>query len=1252
MSVNQQMYRELFNLRQRFKTQGKYQTGRAPLVCSDEALYAIAEMCPKRVEDLKGIPGIGNTFIENYGDEFIEIVKKYVVTENEATVNLGSTAESALKELEKKLVSINRRNRLLYMPKLASKYGCDLSQTYSNEILDILMRQSGSKKIIDLSLSITDSSLGKLYKNLISLSREINKDLRDKGQNDLYIGYPFVIGRLPGENFDVRCPLALFPVSIDRTPTTITVTYDDSRDALFNNVFILAYFKFNNINTPLPQAVIEEGSISSFDRYIMNFYEENGIQIKAGTGAVEKFTEYAAAEFPQFNEGDLQIQHNLVIGKFPVRSSSIQKDFDSIIENGEINNLLNELLLEINDLDYESDAYYGDREEKEDTTTYSVSEKNLTYINTLDSSQENVLSAIRNIDKLVIQGPPGTGKSQTITSLIAEFVNDGKTVLMVSEKKTALDVVYSRLGELSNYALLIDDVGNKELFYQQLEKMIYLGRNQNYERGDTATISSDVDGLIVKLEQIAKKLYQPDAFGIEPYKVYRENRRINFADQETISRVSQVHNRITASIMGLTYEALNTIRRRFSSVELCEKLAYYYSLLEKNAWISNTKNGLSEFDILEINNVLSSFEDQLNLYKSKYIFARIFSRGKIRASAKRLCQMVIVNPTKDNIQMVIKNPSCFREVMNQYLRFDSIRSIYDQLSGEESDYFQLLLFAVALYNNDYALANDEVYNQILQEHISIFETQNNQFLQYINDYNHIIRLLSDAIAEKKRLTKEHLKNVLATSISSISNAKRTGEMQRIVESKRKWSVNRFLSKYSFEVFNGVKIWLLTPEVVSEIIPLDTGVFDLVIFDEASQMYVEKGLPSVYRAKKVIIAGDHKQLRPSNLGAGRIELDEDELPEDMEVSAALEEESLLDLARFKYQNVMLNFHYRARYEELIAFSNYAFYHGRLNVSPNVDKPEKPPIEFHLMPEARWTNRSNLAEAKYIVAMLRDIMRERKSNETIGIITFNSSQRDLIEDLLDEQCALDSEFAALIRAEIDRKENGEDIGLFIKNIESVQGDERDIIVFSIGYAKNENGRLIRNFGWLNQKGGENRLNVAISRAKKKIHIVASFIPEELQVEDTKNDGPKILKKYLQYAKAVNDGDEDAQKQILFSFGDDTNPGEVVTFDSDFELQIYDALNYELREKGFTIDTQVGIGGYSIDLALKYNGKYILGIECDGKMYHSSKSARERDYHRQKYLESRGWKIHRIWSTNWWKNSQGEIKKICELAETLIV
>ena len=180
----------------------------------------------------------------------------------------------------------------------------------------------------------------------------------------------------------------------------------------------------------------------------------------------------------------------------------------------------------------------------------------------------------------------------------------------------------------------------------------------------------------------------------------------------------------------------------------------------------------------------------------------------------------------------------------------------------------------------------------------------------------------------------------------------------------------------------------------------------------------------------------------------------------------------------------------------------------------------------------------------------------------------------------------------------------------------------------------------------KGGENRLNVAISRAKLKVHIVTSIIPNDLIVESAKNDGPRYFKKYLEYAYAVSNNDLEAAKQVLLSFGDQSDPGTIMHFDSDFENQVYDAL----IDKGFEVDTQVGIGGYRIDLAIKIKGRYVLGIECDGKLYHSSKSARERDIHRQKYLESRGWKIHRIWSPNWWNNRNREIEKICSIVSML--
>ena len=246
------------------------------------------------------------------------------------------------------------------------------------------------------------------------------------------------------------------------------------------------------------------------------------------------------------------------------------------------------------------------------------------------------------------------------------------------------------------------------------------------------------------------------------------------------------------------------------------------------------------------------------------------------------------------------------------------------------------------------------------------------------------------------------------------------------------------------------------------------------------------------------------------------------------------------------------------------------------------------------------------------------------------------------MLERKAQEDSVFRELYVSEIDRVENNEDVSLFVKNIENVQGDERDIIIFSIGYGRNENGRVSVNFGALSQDGGENRLNVAISRAKKKIYVVTSIEPEELNVESAKNKGPKLFKKYLQYVRAVSNGDKKEQSIILNSLVDsDIMPNKERYYDSDFEAEVYDML----VEKGYEVHTQVGVSGYRIDMAIYDNKseKYILGIECDGAAYHSSKSARERDIHRQRYLECRGWNIIRVWSKHWWSNPINEIRRI---------
>ncbi|MDR0523212.1 MAG: HRDC domain-containing protein [Candidatus Methanoplasma sp.] len=1239
MGLEEDLYVELLELRDRIREERTLSNGRAPAVCSDEALREMAQRIPTKVEDFSAIMGVGQKFVEIYGEEFLAVTKKYAMTAAKGS-NMDGELAQTLRELQKKLINISRSNRLLFQAKIYKKNAFDMTSIPRLDPMSLLFGRKSTLKLCDSTKSQEDL---RIFRHLTEIVREVNRDLRDKGQYDLYIAYPFVEGRLPGEDFDVRAPLALFPVILEKDSKSISVRLDDSRDVVYNNSLILAFIKFGGKNRPLPNNVIDDYTAESFITDLAAFYEDQGFPLKCSCGLPVPFRDYRAGEFPKYLPGDLHVVNNVVLGKYPTYSSYIQRDFDQLLAGMEINAILSDLLKDLNRGDFYSETpdplSLPDLRKK----GLEASEVDISYINSLNSAQENVITAMNKGDELVVQGPPGTGKSQVITGLITSAVNSGKTVLMVSEKKTALDVVYSRLGSLSKYCLMIDDVGNKEQFYQQLALMLESGLPKT--GSDIVPISESIDRDVAVLSGIAETVYRPGEFGIEPYKLYSMERWLDPEDKAQMESYRQIRGAVSSKILSLKYGEVRELHRRYGDRALNSNFTEYCSCVDEAPWLPLMKPDLSEYGVGEMKADLMNIEAQMIDWRSKGFVSRLFSKGKVTREATALLDKYFKSYNEHTIRTVMDDPSKMVADMDLYETYASRATVYDRLTENERIYGRDVLRLSKESGSGFEPCNDLIFKFILNDHLQRFDASNKAVLQTIQDFDGIVADMDRKIQEKKRITRDRVEEILQENLRYISESKRRGDISRIIENKRKWSLNKFINRYSYELFKGVKIWLLTPEVVSEIMPLEMGLFDLLIFDEASQMYVEKGIPSIYRAKKVMVAGDHKQLRPSSLGAGRLEYgtDEDYEDEDYEESAVLEEESLLDLARSRYDSILLNFHYRSKYEELIAFSNYAFYGGKLYVSPNVIQPERPPIEVHKV-GGLWENKSNEREAAKIVELLKEFFATRRENETIGVITFNVSQRDLINDYIDEEASRDASFGKAVNDEMRRFDNGEDVGLFIKNIESVQGDERDVIMFSVGYAKNREGRLMQRFGWLNNRGGENRLNVAISRAKKKIHIVSSFEPEELQVEASKNDGPKILKRYLQYADAVSSGRKDLAESILSSFGDNKWKSTHVVGEAPVAERVYSAL----VRKGYTVERNVGIGGYQIDLAIKQDDRFILGIECDSHIYEMSDSTRERDYHRLKYLESRGWHIHRVWTPGMWKDPQREINNIVKAIE----
>ena len=1244
----------IYILRNRIKNDSRYfVNGNRPAVCSDETLQLIAKYAPTSIEELKNIKGIGETFIEKYGTLFVDEIKRYT---DKGKIQIDPKQLELLNKLENRLVDINKRNRLLYASKINKDFGVDIFKYIKKpeEFINFILEQKTNKfELIDIT-DIDDEKI----KGLIKLIRQVNRIETETGNNELYLAYPFLQGKYENEDFNVKAPLILFPVRLDRTTDNITISNDTSRDIIYNTTLILANNKFNGKNKVLPDSDISEFNKDTYLDDMLKFYADNELYISKNEFECEKFLENRKSEFPKYKNGEFELKGYMVLGLYSMSVTPLYADFHKMIENKDITQLIEELLEGIDqpldsafDTDYEEKTIYkNDLEEK------------ISYINSLDYSQEKVLEAIKEKEAIVVQGPPGTGKSQTITNIIVEAIQSDKKVLMVSEKKTALDVIYSRLGNLSDFAMIIDDVENKNEFYSQLikvfnsfsEKKIASQNNEIYLSSTVEKIESNLDVL----DSIGTKIYGPNPFGLSIYELYQKCKKLDINDANDSAIYTYLKDNMYDKLeFNTSYNNLFNIKEKFNNEIMLNQLFDYCVIVdnEDTSYLTNIKDNLNDIDI---NTLEKNINDLIGLKKTyeQYNFVKkIFFKKNIVNLIKIIIQNYFNYSGKDEFRdlfsRILNNPEMITDFTKNYSNYENNKFIYNKLNDLEQDYFGDLKDYHMNCSAHKSLTEDNeiIFNYILNSHIINFEKNNSQLKQYIDNFDSIIKEINENINKKKEILKETSYKKLYENFRKIGYNGRVNKIIDLCNRARKMSVNKFAQTYSLELFDSINIWLMTPEVVAELLPFKKDLFDIVIFDEASQLYVERSMPAIYRGKKIVVAGDQKQLRPSSLGKGRIL---DEVTDEEMVEATndfLGYESLLDAANYKYYRTMLNYHYRSRYEELINFSNYAFYNGKLMITTNAKATNTVPIERIKVNKGRWIDKKNDEEAKETVKLVKKILSERKNNETIGVITFNVSQMYLIDDYLEKEKAKDTKFNEVITAEEKRTEDGQNIGFFVKNIETVQGDERDIIIFCIGYAKNESDRVAINFGWLNQDGGENRLNVAISRAKEKIYVITSIEPDELHVEDTKNNGPKLFKKYLEYSKYVSEGKTDQVRLLLNDLIDSSdNPDINIRFDSIFEEEVYN----RLIDLGYDVTTQYGVGGYSIDMVVRDKDKNnILGIECDGRLYHSSKVARERDYHRQKYLESRGWRIYRIWSSNWWNNPEAEIKKVDNYLKTII-
>jgi len=464
-----------------------------------------------------------------------------------------------------------------------------------------------------------------------------------------------------------------------------------------------------------------------------------------------------------------------------------------------------------------------------------------------------------------------------------------------------------------------------------------------------------------------------------------------------------------------------------------------------------------------------------------------------------------------------------------------------------------------------------------------------------------------------------------------NNAGEAGFIQQQSQLKKKHKPIRTLFSQAGRAAQALKpCFMMSPMSVSQFLPPEMH-FDVVIFDEASQVREADAIGAIYRGTQLIVAGDQKQLPPTSFFQRTREEDEDPFGEGEELDLP-EFESVLDRCKAQgFESLPLRWHYRSRHEDLITFSNRSFYYPQMHTFPGAlhSAPDLG-VEFFRVNGVyqRGGMRDNRIEADAVVDRVLFHLRNHPEQD-LGVVTLSSAQASAVEFAIEERATVEPELRGLTMD--DRLK-----GFFVKNLENVQGDERDIIIFSVGYGPDEFGKFTMNFGPMNKPGGERRLNVAVTRARRKVEVIASFDPAQME---TSNPTLRHFARYLDYAQ-----------RGLVALAVDEVLDSVAEPDSPFEEEVAAAV----RAIGYDVVPQVGVAGYRVDIGVKHptdKGRYVLGIECDGASYHSSKVARDRDRLRQEVLEGLDWVIHRVWSTAWFTQRDQEIERIRLAIETAL-
>ena len=1174
------IYDELLQVRQDIRTQLRKARARDITVCSDQALRLMAQQLPRDTEELKNIPGITSLFINNYAPAFLEVIR--FNRSQQPMMDMTADIGAEIVHSQAKIIDISSKNPMICIEGTTPRALADLHMLQQGEnIVSLLMGQIKELVLCSTMGTLQPAQLAyqtKLYQYYSILAREANREKDKYGKNTLYIGYPIAVGTLPGGTA-VRAPLGFFPVVLDIGQQQINLTLDKTRNAQFNASIAAVTVAGMTDDVVLPGKL----NLSSYLQELTDWVKRLGLNlqcdIKNGT-LIEFQKAMGQSSLP---EGQLKAYASAVCGRFPVHESAIHSDCYAIQQNGQITPLLHDLL----------DPLYEAETKEDEPDIQPVQACALP----ADYNQRRCVAMAGKID-CILSGPPDSGVMQTVANSILNVVADNPdaNIAIVTEMPGALDTLCERMGTAGSYVVRVFDANNKMACAKGIINVAAKNIPVLDPGKEPEELSEAYAVLKDRWETYARGAYHATLHGAYARELYEKGIEWGAYTPDIIVNSKNILKLIDPSLTRISLDRLISVSEKYSNPAAVKSAERVWMLQRRVPMLRYIQRTLSDEAIRELAGLTEKAIKEQRKYDARSAFVKRIIANPSAAIAKAIADRFFEMDKVDQWPIILETPENELNVLLK--RYRDHRTAVERMghtSPLEWDY----------YTNMERLVEARIVSSIPRA---------NQLLRQI--------ILFDFIAEHERtcgekwltlpmlerLQKEMSDNVMNQHTALMNKAVYSLERRRVIHVtspsgtalyKSVRDISRGNSNQELPVrriMQGLGLWAMTPESVSSIMPLENGIFDLVVYLSAGQIRPERAIPSLYRARHILVAGDTYQGLTGPAPEGTA--------------------SLLDVAVKRLPEVKLRCYYGSGHSDAVRYASERFYNNSISIIDDAKLPIASGIEWIHVPEAEWVNNCNDKEARVVVDTLVSQL-EKDPNCDIAILSFSTRQRERIALLLAERSEKDAKFNALLQNRTRK--------IFVSDVNDAYYESHDIVITSVGITPAMSTNIDEVTGWP-AFFTDSALCTVCTRAREKLILVSSVSSSDIVALSGPGEVLSGLWGLLSFVKQPS------------------RSGVTISATPAIEA-IRREISAVLSKQGYSCKYNVGCGEHAVDIAVIKDDLYCLGIILDNTAPADAESTVNQHLDRLQYLTARGWKLHQLRLQDWCKEKYYVLARIIE-------